>query len=176
MAKKRRIFDPDIFVVTFGGVEYEIQAQPIERLIEFERVIEELSGSLDELGTKYYISKNGSGREGPYDTMAEAQDLLGEGDEIVSERPGIKLFLDKIIGSPYHAFKVVVPELEEKDVTHSTFPELKMALDVVIEANGLHWMEEFLKKTISPVLPEIIKVIVDSTREALTDTTSIQEA
>ena len=172
MAKKiRRVFDPDIFVVTFGGIEYDISAQPIERIIEFEKVIEDLSGGLDDLDSKYYVSKNGSGKEGPYDSLEQAQANQDEGDEIITERPGIKVFLDKIVSSPYHAFRVMVPELHEEDARKATFPELKNALDVVVEANGIGWMEDFLKKTISPILPELIRVVVDSTREALIDTT-----
>jgi hypothetical protein len=167
----KRVFDPDIYEVTFGGVEYEITAQPIERIIEFERVIEDLSGSLDELDTKYFLSKNGSGEQGPYDSLEEVQKLQEEGDEIITRRPGVKVFLDKIVSSPYHAFRVMVPALTEEDARLSSFPELKNALDVVVEANGIGWMEEFLKKTVSPILPEVVKVLVSSTREALLDTT-----
>ena len=73
MAKKtKRIFDPEIYIVTFGGNEYEISPQPIERVIKFQQAIEELLDSLSDFSTKYFVIDEDGNRYGPYDDSNEA--------------------------------------------------------------------------------------------------------
>lgn len=175
MAKKtKRIFDPEIVTVTFGGKDYDISPQPIQRVIEFQQAIEDLLDGLSGFSTKYYVIDQGGAKAGPYDSETEANDVAEETDIVAEERPGVKDFLGAVVSSPYYAFKVVVPELDEEDVRKSSFPELKNALDVVVEVNGIGWLESFLKKTISPMVPEIMGIIINTAREALADTTPTQ--
>jgi len=173
MAKKtKRIFDPEIYIVTFGGNEYEISPQPIERVIKFQQAIEELLDSLSDFSTKYFVIDEDGNRYGPYDDSNEAEAVAnGNNGSVEEERAGVEEFLNAIVVSPYYAFKVVVPDLVEDDVKRSSFPELKNALDVVVEVNGIGWLESFVKKTISPMIPEIMSIIVKSTQEVLADST-----
>jgi len=171
--KTRRVFTPEIYTISLGGQEYDVAPQPISRIIEFQAVVEELTDQLTGLERQYYIT-NGNGQDvsGPFETRAEAEGLLGEGQEIRGEGAGVGDFLKIIVESPYHALKVVIPEVKEDDVKQANFPELKNALNVIVEVNGIEWLENFVKKTILPILPEIVDIITSSIKEALISSTS----
>ena len=168
--RTKRVFSPEIFVVTFGGKEYDISPQPISRVIEFQQAIEDLFDAISGFQTKYVVSDVDGKELEVFDTLAEAELVAGDDGVVSEKRPGVSDFLNAVVSSPYYALKVMVPDLLESDVKESTFPELKNALDAIIEVNGIGWLETFLKKTIGPVMPEVMGIIISSTREALTDT------
>lgn len=170
MAKKKaikKIWTPDRFEVEIGSGIYIIEPQPIEQVMAFDEVSKQLFEDFGNLSTKYWVEE-GEDRDGPYESEEEAKaNMNGAGPDvsIVPERISVHEVLSVIVSTPYPALKTLIPDLKEQDVRQASLPQLKFVLGLIVQANGVEWFEEFLKKTAGPLLPKIIEQMVTSISE-----------
>lgn len=180
MAKKnatKRVWTPEIHETTIGGGTYIIEPQPIERIIEFDGVVKQLSTSLDEFNDTYYVA-NGTGEDlaGPFEDEDEARDYIEQyPDKKLDVRvQGVTMrdVLETIVSTPYPALKVLVPDLKEEDVKGASLPNLKFVFDILVEVNGVAWFERLIKNSLAPLQPVILEMLVEGIKGALGNTTS----
>lgn len=188
----KKVWTPDRCEVNIGQGEYIIEPQPIEKIIEFDKVVKQLSGSLDDFSNKYYVT-NGTGKDAvkePFESEDEAhayitdqfpdiEDLTEYFEENKEKRLGIRVesvtmkeVLEALVATPYPALKVLIPDLKETDVKGASLPNLKFVFDILIEVNGVAWFERFVKNSLAPVLPDIMNMLVEGIKGALESSTS----
>ncbi len=165
----RRIWHPEQFETVIGSGTYIIEPQPIERIIEFDGMIKQLSDGFSGLSTTYYIEQDGKDIDGPFEDVKTAEGHMnGTGTSIREQGVGIREVLSSLVNAPYPALQVLIPDLKEEDVRQSSVPNLMYIMDLLVEVNGIEWFETFLKNSLGPLLPEIMQMVFGSIREMLT--------
>jgi hypothetical protein len=173
----KKVWNPTRFEVNIGTGTYLVEPQPIERIMEFDQVANQLMESITGLSTLYTVVdvEDGSEKAGPFEEEDEARRQLTDGTEIKVSSASFSDIAQALIDAPYPALRCLIPDLKEEDVRGSSLPNLKFVLDLVIEVNGVKWFETFLKNSISPLLPEIVKIAVDAAKTAIVNSTSQSE-
>ncbi len=79
VATTKRIWKPIIYEVNIGEGSYLIQPQPIERIIEFDTVVSDLSKGLEGFSDTYHVT-NGTGKDvqGPFDEEDQAWQYISD--------------------------------------------------------------------------------------------------
>lgn len=174
----KKIWTPDVYEVNIGKGEYTIEPQPIERIIEFDEVVNSITSGLDDFSSKYYVS-NGDGSDigGPFETEEEAEQFVVESHpdaktQIREESPSVREVLEMIVSAPYPALKALIPDLKEEDCRGASLPNLKYVFDLIIEVNGVAWFENFVKNSLAPILPELVNMVMGAVKASLQSSTS----
>ncbi|MBD3260298.1 MAG: hypothetical protein GF334_01250 [Candidatus Altiarchaeales archaeon] len=179
MGKTKKVFTPTEYEVPIGENKYIIGPRPMQDVIDFYEVIEDLIDDFDDaLTINYFVEVEGERVAGPFENEEAATKALEEIESgvIVVGDISFRKILEKLVATPYKPLSIVIPELQQDDIAQASFPELMFLLDLVIEVNGLKLFQSFLKKTITPLIPKLLSTVIDSVSEGLTTYTGTQTA
>lgn len=76
--------------------------------------------------------------------------------ESLGDQDGLDAVLGVIINTPYPALKVLIPDLQEEDLKLVSLPQLKFIFDLLVEVNGVEWLQSFVKNSLGPLLPKLV--------------------
>lgn len=183
---QRRVFNPVRIDTDIGDGNYILEPQPLARILEFDDVVSELSTQFDDLVDEFYVTDDETGDDiaGPFQNYDGAQAFIDgaedrDGKSVRSEGVSVREILDRLISSPYVVLKPLIPDLQEEHVRQVSFPQLKHIFGLLVEVNGLEWLEAMSKNVLEPLLPRLADLtagaFLSGARGALNVFTETQE-